>query len=268
MIELPTIATDRPSAARMYDYFLGGQHNFEVDRQAAAHVLSLLPFIPTVARLQRMCLKDIAEKLTRQDGVDVIIDFASGLPTQEHLHNIVAPGTTVIYADNDPEVVSHAHALLQDTPNVYYFQNDARRPQDLLNHPEVAQILDGRRDIALIYWGICWTFNDEEIATIAHMLHDWSGGRSCWVVDIPLADADPNDPAMARVIDIYNQLGSPMYVRSLQAYRHLVQPWQPDARGFVSFLDWHNLDQSIMNPADQQSLGQSGGGYGAYLIKP
>lgn len=262
-----TIDTNQPNAARMYDYFLGGTHNYEVDRQAAAHVISLLPFIPTIARLQRMCLKDLAEQLTRQNRFDVIIDFASGLPTQEHIHNIVAPGTTVIYADNDPGVVAHARTLLQDTPNVYYFQNDARQPLALLTHPEVTQLLDGRRDVALIYWGICWTFNDDEIATIARTLHEWSGGKSCWVVDIPLADADPDDPAMARVVEIYNQLGSPMYVRSLATYQQLLQPWQPDERGFISFLDWHNLDQSIMNPSDQQSLGQSGGGYGAYLIK-
>lgn len=267
MTEHSLIDTSTPSAARMYDYFLGGDNHFDVDRQAAEHVLGLLPFIRTIARLQRMCLKDLAIDLTHRQGFDVIIDFASGLPTTEHIHNLVPEGTIVIYADIDAGVVAHARQMLHNTPNVYYFQHDARQPRDLLEHPDVQQILGGRRDVALIYWGICWTFTDAEISTIARVLHDWSGSRGCWVIDVPLADADPNDPAMARVINIYNQLGSPMYVRSLAMYQHLVQPWMTDTRGFVSFLDWHNLDQSIMSATDQQSLGSSGGGYGAYLIK-
>ncbi|WP_373293111.1 SAM-dependent methyltransferase, partial [Saccharothrix coeruleofusca] len=33
-----SVDLDRPSAARMYDYYLGGSHNFAVDREAAKAV--------------------------------------------------------------------------------------------------------------------------------------------------------------------------------------------------------------------------------------
>ena len=69
--------------------FLGGSHNFEVDRQAAEQLLALLPFSEKFVRLQRWALQDLAVELTQQRGFDVIIDFASGLPTNDHLHHVV-----------------------------------------------------------------------------------------------------------------------------------------------------------------------------------
>src|SRR4029453_14753104 len=148
------IDTSRPSAGRIYDYILGGHHNFEVDRQAAEQVIKLIPFLPKAMRLQRWCLQDLALELTEKRGFDIVIDFASGLPTNDHIHHVVPRGTTVIYSDYDPVVVEYGREILSDTANTYYFQADARRPEELLNRPEVQGILDGRRDIALIHWGI------------------------------------------------------------------------------------------------------------------
>ena len=75
------------------------------DRQAAAQVIKLLPWVPKFARLQRACLQDVGEELSNARGYDVIIDLASGLPTQDHIHKVVKPGTLVIYSDRDPLVL-------------------------------------------------------------------------------------------------------------------------------------------------------------------
>ncbi|NIN68603.1 MAG: hypothetical protein GTO63_28640, partial [Anaerolineae bacterium] len=63
-------------------------------------------------------------------GLETIMDFASGLPTMDHLHTAVAPGTTVIYSDRDPVCVEYGREILGDTPNVHYFQADCRRPEE------------------------------------------------------------------------------------------------------------------------------------------
>ena len=47
------VDASKPSPGRMYDYYLGGNHNFEVDRQAAEQVLKIMPFVPKASRLQR-----------------------------------------------------------------------------------------------------------------------------------------------------------------------------------------------------------------------
>ncbi len=261
------IDTSSPNAARIYDYILGGTHNFEADRQAGEQVIKLIPFISHFVQLQRRSLRDIAYELTQQRGFDVIVDFAAGLPTAEHIHNTVPAGTVVIYADLDPVVVRYAHEILQDTPDVYYFQSDARRPIDLLSRPEVQQVLGERRNIALLHWGVCWTLSDEEIATIARDLYDWSHAQAQWVIDIPFADASPDNAELAQLVAMYHQMGVPMYIRSLESYQELVQPWKTDTNGFVSFVDWHNLDLDQIDEAARQSLSRIGGGYGAYLVK-
>jgi SAM-dependent methyltransferase len=256
-----------PNAGRIYDYVLGGHHNFEVDRQAAEQMRQLIPFGYKMARLQRWCLQDLAVELTKNRGFDVIVDFASGLPTNDHIHHVAPEGTTVIYSDYDPVVVEYAHEILGDTPNVYFFEVDARRPEELLNHPEVQDILGGRRDVAVVYWGISGFLTDEELTRTARILHDWTEERSCWVFNAQMAGANVNDPGMAKALKIYEQMGSPAYIRSLEEYEELIQPWRPEKAGFVSLLEWHGFDQTEMTEEARRIYGPSGGGYGAYLAK-
>jgi hypothetical protein len=173
------IDDSRPNAGRMYDYYLGGNHNFEVDRQAAEQVLKLLPFAPKGARLQRWALQDIAVELTQRRGFDVIIDFASGLPTNDHFHQIAPEGTTIIYSDYDPVVVEYAHDILGETPNVYIFEADAANPEALLNRPEVQEILAGRRKVGFVLWGVSAFLTDETIAHTARFIYDWAAPGSC-----------------------------------------------------------------------------------------
>jgi hypothetical protein len=261
------VDTSHPSAGRIYDYLLGGSHNFDVDRQAAEQLRVMLPFINKAARLQRWGLQDLAVELTERRGFDVIIDFASGLPTNDHIHYMVPKGTTVIYSDYDPVVVEYAHEILAGTPNVYFFQADARQPMELLQRPEVETILQGRRDVALVIWGVSSLMPDRDLHYAAQALYDWSGNKSCLAYNAQGADENPNDPAMIRAIQIYEEMGTPFYLRPLDKHRELMQPWRPDANGFISLLEWHGFDQSEMAKEDVQAFGPLGGGYGAYLIK-
>ena len=267
MPEESIVNATRPNAGRIYDYILGGSHNFEVDRQAAEQILQMLPFLTKVMRLQRWCLQDVAVELTKKRGFDVIIDFASGLPTNDHIHHVAPEGTTIIYSDRDPVVVEYAHEILASTPNVYYFQADARNPGELLNHPEVLAIPQDRRDVGLAYWGVSGFLTDDEIQHAAQYLHQWAGSRSVWAFNAMGADMDLTDPQANAVGQLYARMGSPLYPRALARYKELLQPWQPDAPGFVRLLEWHGLDESEMSPADRQSWGSGAGGYGTYLVK-
>jgi hypothetical protein len=263
------IDTSRPSAGRVYDFLLGGHHNFEVDRAAAAQISTLLPFAPKFVRLQRWCLQDLAVELTEKRGYDLIIDFASGLPTNDHIHHVVPPGTTVIYSDYDPVVVEYAREILADTPNVYFFQGDARRPEELLSRPAVQEILKGRRDVALIHWGVAVFLNDDALMHAARALYDWASPNSCWAFQaqgggMNNGNADTN---MQRVSEIYAAMGTPVYFRTLSHLQQLVAPWRADESGFVSLLDWHSIDHSTLTDEDRNSFGANGGGDGAYLIK-
>lgn len=261
------IDTSRPSAGRIYDYILGGHHNFQVDRQAAEHLISLLPFLPKTMRLQRWCLQDLAVELTEKRGFDLIVDFASGLPTNDHIHHVVPRGTTVIYSDHDPVVVEYAREILADMPNVYFFQADARRPEELLNRPAVQEILGDRRNVALVYWGISLFLTDDELSYVARSLQAWAGPESCWVFQAQGVDVNADNPEVVATGEVYREMGAALYFRSLAQVEQLVQPWRPDENRYVSLLDWHGLDQREMTPDDLQGFGPAGGGYGVYLVK-
>ena len=125
------IDSSRPSAGRIYDYLLGGNHNFEVDRQAAERIRQIMPSLTKVMRLQRWCLQDLAVELTERRGFDVIIDFASGLPTNDHMHVVAPEGTIIIYSDYDPVVVEYAREILEGISNVYYFEAAPPPPQKI-----------------------------------------------------------------------------------------------------------------------------------------
>src|SRR5690349_24666417 len=53
----------RPSAARMYDYYLGGAHNFAVDRELAGQVLALFPDGQLIAQANRAFLHRVVRYL-------------------------------------------------------------------------------------------------------------------------------------------------------------------------------------------------------------
>ena len=256
-----------PSAGRIYDYLLGGHHNFEVDRQAAQGILAAWPFMSKAMRLQRWCLQDVANELTAVRGFDTIIDFASGLPTQDHLHLVVPEGTTVIYSDYDPVVVEYGKQILEDTPNVYFFEADVRRPLELLESADVKRIIGDKRNVGLVAWGVSIFLNDEELASAANQLYQWASDESVWAFNAQAIDADENNPTSRIMIELYARMGSTLKFRSEERFRELLQPWIPDSKGFISYLQWHGLDDSIMTTEELVIAGPAGAGAGAYLIK-
>jgi hypothetical protein len=257
----------KPSAGRIYDYLLGGSHNFEIDRQAAEQLVRLISFLPKAMRLQRWCLQDLALNLTRDRGLDVIVDFGSGLPTMEHLHSSVPTGATIIYSDSDPIVVEYAKEILKEVPNAYYFLADARHPAELLNRPEVQEILNGRTNVGQICWGISAFLEDEDIRNMAQVLYKKSGPNSVWAFNAQGANGNPNHPDAAKLLALYKQMGTPFHVRTTEQYAELVKPWHPENGSFTPLTEWNGFDQSLMTADELKSAGPGGGGYGAYLIK-
>jgi SAM-dependent methyltransferase len=267
MPEDNVVDASKPSAGRMYDYYLGGNHNFEVDRQAANQVLKVMPFVVKFVRLQRWALQNIAVELSEKRGFDVIIDFASGLPTNDHIHYRAPKNTTVIYSDYDPIIVEYTREILKDTPNVYFFQGDARHPEELLGRPEIGKILNGRRKVAFVFWGVSAFLNDADIANAMQQLYRWAAPGSCLVFNAQLAEMDPEEPALVQALNIYKQFGTPGYIRTLKHYEELLQPWHMDEQGFVSLIDWNGFEHSDFAKDRAESVGPLGTGYGAYLFK-
>jgi hypothetical protein len=137
------VDVNRPSIARIYDYHLGGTHNFPADREAAARVVSSMPELPAVLRVNREFLGRCVQYLADQ-GVRYFLDLGSGIPTNGNVHEIaqaVDPTARVVYVDNDPTAVGHARKLLEGNDRVAVLNADLREPKSILDDPEVQRLL-------------------------------------------------------------------------------------------------------------------------------
>ncbi|GGL07320.1 SAM-dependent methyltransferase [Planomonospora parontospora] len=141
-----------PSVARMYDYYLGGKDNFASDREAAEKIIQLIPESRANARSNRAFLSRVVTEIAGR-GVRQFLDIGSGLPTQENVHQVahrIIPDAKVVYVDNDPIVLAHGRALLEDNPHTAVVQADMREPKALLDHPEIRARIDFDQPVAVI----------------------------------------------------------------------------------------------------------------------
>src|SRR5262245_13031548 len=68
------------TAARIYDYLLGGVHNYPADRELAQTVVSSFPLAAAGIRANRAFLRRAVRHLTAS-GVRQFLDVGSGIPT-------------------------------------------------------------------------------------------------------------------------------------------------------------------------------------------
>lgn len=142
----------KASAARMYDFLLGGSHNFAIDREAASRFIETMPTAPAIARANRAFLHRAVTFLLDQ-GIDQFLDVGAGIPTLGSVHELVQrtdPTAHVVYVDIDPVAVAHATNILRGDARAAATLGDLRHPDALLNNPVVTGTLDLRRPVGLL----------------------------------------------------------------------------------------------------------------------
>ncbi|SCG46666.1 SAM-dependent methyltransferase [Micromonospora humi] len=147
-----TIDIERPSVARMYDYYLGGSHNFAADRAAARAMVEAVPEAPLMAQANRAFLRRAVHYLA-EAGVRQFLDIGSGIPTVGNVHEIaqrIDPESRVVYVDVDPVAVAHSQEILAGNERAVVVQEDLRRPEAILRHPDVTRLLDFSEPVAVM----------------------------------------------------------------------------------------------------------------------
>ena len=160
-----TFDPTQPHISRVYDYLLGGKDNYAADRAVAERIIESQPTIQIGVRGQRAVLGRVVRYLVGEAGLRQLIDIGSGLPTAENVHQIaqrIAPDCRVVYADNDPVVLSHARALLADDVATVVVAGDLREPKALLDTQEVRAHLDFGQPVGLLLCGILHHILDSE----------------------------------------------------------------------------------------------------------
>jgi hypothetical protein len=148
----PGIDTSKANIARVYDWWLGGDHNLPADQEAARAMIAVEPNARAIARANRAFLGRAVRFLAAEAGIRQFLDIGSGIPTQNNVHEVAqdaAPGTRVVYADADDAVVAHSRLILDGNPAAAVIQADLRDPAGLLAAPET-QLLDFTRPVAVL----------------------------------------------------------------------------------------------------------------------
>jgi S-adenosyl methyltransferase len=151
------IDTTVPHSARIWNYWLGGKDNYEVDRQAGNEFVKLMPDILTAARETRAFLMRAVRYLAGEAGIRQFLDIGTGLPTANNTHEVaqsVAPDAHIVYVDNDPLVLAHARALLTSTAEgkTRYLDADMTEPATVLEG--AGDVLDLSRPVAVLFFGV------------------------------------------------------------------------------------------------------------------
>jgi hypothetical protein len=160
-----TLDTSVAHPARVYDYWLGGKDNFAADREAAEQVIAANPNVLPGVRANRAFLGRAVRYLTGEAGIRQFLDLGTGLPTAENTHQVAqatAPDARIVYADNDPMVLTYARALLTSTPEgaTAYLQADIRDTDKVL--AGAADTLDFSKPVAVMALMILQYVPDED----------------------------------------------------------------------------------------------------------
>jgi S-adenosyl methyltransferase len=207
--ELPSWAPqgvdpDKANIARVYDYWLGGTHNFSADRDVARAVCAVEPQMRAVARANRAFLNRAVRYMAAEAGIRQFIDIGSGIPAEGNVHEIahqVAPGSRVVYVDIDPVAVAHSKAILAAEPDATIIQGDLRKPQEILDHPQTRQLIDFAEPVGVVAAAVLHFITDADgphgiLATLREPL----AAGSHLVVSHGTPDAKPEIAAAARKI--------------------------------------------------------------------
>jgi S-adenosyl methyltransferase len=191
----PETDTTKANIARVYDYWLGGDHNFQADRDVARTIIALDPNFRTAVRANRAFLGRAVRFLAGQAGIRQFLDIGSGIPTENNVHQVaqdIAPGSRVVYADNDDVAVAHSRLILQDNPDAAIIQADLREPGKILADPETQLLLDFSQPIAVLLVAVLHFIPDDaEAADVVATLRDALAPGSYLVICHGCRDEQP-----------------------------------------------------------------------------
>ncbi len=207
----PAVAT----AARIYDYWLGGHDNFAADRIAALKITEAAPEAPLLARQNRAFLGRAVGYLTTDAGITQFLDLGTGLPTRGNVHQIaqrVNPGSRVVYVDNDPMVAAHSRALKTGT-GVAVVHADLRDPDAILANPDTRRLIDFSAPVAILFVAVLHFISDADAPhAIVRRYLDAAPPGSYLVISH--VTSDPSRQTAADVAAVYAGTANPATPRT------------------------------------------------------
>lgn len=234
----------RASIARVYDAFLGGKDNYQIDRDVMNAAIKVAPEARELGRENRAFLIRACRFLAGRAGMTQFLDCGSGLPTAENTHQVVQrinPDARVVYVDNDPVVLAHGRALLEQDPNTLFVAADIFEPEKLLAEPNIRQAIDFTMPLAFLQAGTLHHHpgRREEAAEIMHRFVEALPSGS-YVAISHFFDPEDEDSAVARRLEetfLHSPMGSGLF-RTRAELLELFEGLELVEPGLVRCCEW------------------------------
>ena len=149
----PGTDTGKANIARVYDWWIGGSHNFRADQDTARSLVAVEPNIRAMAKANRAFLGRAVRFLAGEAGIRQFLDIGSGIPTEQNVHQVArqaAPGSRVVYVDNDDVAVGHSRLILDGNPDTAVIHADARDPASIIADQETRRLIDFSQPVGLL----------------------------------------------------------------------------------------------------------------------
>lgn len=248
-----SVDTRQPSAARAYDYFLGGSHNFAADRAFADQVLEIAPSIPAVTRLNRSFLRRAVLHCLDQ-GIRQFLDLGSGIPTVGNTHQVAEDAgvpARVVYVDNEPVAYHHAQHVLGGSETATIIQADMRDLPVVLGHPDTRRLLDFGQPVGLLAVGVLLYLEDPQpVELIRAYREHLAPGSLVAVSTLTDEHASPElRSEMEMLRGAYEAAGEPVYPRDHAEILSWFDGLDLIDPGLVTLPEWHTQDPSELDDA-------------------
>ena len=239
----PGIDTSRPSSARVYDAYLGGEYHFAVDRAFVQHAKQLLPHVSDVARWNRSFLCQAVRYAAKDEGITQFLDIGCGLPVTGAVHEIASecqPDARTVYVDNEPVAVAQADMILQGNRRTKVVHGDVRHPETIL--PPAVELLDFDQPVCVLMVAVLHFLPDSERpAELVARYRDALPPGSLVAISHATVDGVP-DPVRAQTlkfIDSYKTTQNPGFVaRDRQEFAALLSGFELVDPGITYTPQW------------------------------
>ncbi|GGT13313.1 SAM-dependent methyltransferase [Streptomyces purpureus] len=247
----PGIDLSVPSVSRMYDYYLGGSHNFEVDREAARRAMEFMPGLPKIMQANRAFMRR-AVRHAVDEGITQFLDIGSGIPTFGNVHEVAqaaSPDARVVYVDHDPVAVAHSQAVLAGNDRATVVAADLRKPLDILTDPKTTGLLDFDRPVALLLVAVLHFLEDaDEPGRAVAELRDALAPGSLLILSHASFEGIPLPEEQAGgTVGVYRSIRNPLVMRSRAEVTAFFDGFDIVEPGLVSMPHWRPE-----GPADQE----------------
>jgi SAM-dependent methyltransferase len=231
-----------PSVSRIYDYYLGGSHNFEVDREAARMALEIMPGLPKIMQANRAFMRR-AVRYAVEGGISQFLDIGSGIPTFGNVHEVAqtaSPQARVVYVDNDPVAVAHSQAVLEGNDNAGIVAADLRKPHDIVNSPELTRLLDLDKPVALLLVAVLHFMveEDDPWQAVAQLRDALAPGSLLVLTHASTEGSTVSSEVGDKVEAVYRRASSPLVMRTRVQVERFFDGFEMVEPGLVAMPDW------------------------------